>query len=55
MEEENGNSRERKSNFSLDFSVFVPSVLVGLRSKVVLRGKGYVWAPVLWSFDNSGR
>ena len=42
--------RERKSNFPLNFPVFGPSVLVGPRSKVVLRGKGYVWAPVLWSF-----
>ena len=49
------NSRKRKSNFSLDFSVFGPSVLVGPRSKVVLRCKGYTWAPVLWSFEKSGR
>ena len=49
------NSRGRKSNFSLDFPVFGPSDFVELRSKVVLRGKGYVWAPVLWSFDNSER
>ena len=42
---------ERKSNFSLDFPVFGLSVLVELRSKVVLRCKGYAWAPVLWSFD----
>ena len=27
----------------------------GPRSKVVLHGKGYVWAPVLGSFDNSKR
>ena len=47
--------RERKSNFSLDFPVFGPSVLVGPRSKVVLLGKSYAWALVLWSFDNSGR
>ena len=47
--------RERKCNFSLDFPAFEPSVRVGLRSKVVLRGKGYAWAPVLWSFDNSKR
>ena len=45
------NSKERKSNFSLDFLVFGQSVLVGPRSKVVLRHKGYTWAPVLWSFD----
>ena len=45
--------REKKSNFSLDFPVFESSDLVGLRSKVVLRYKGYAWTPVLWSFDNS--
>ena len=45
------NSRERKSNFSLDFLAFGPSVRVRPRSKVVLWCKGYVWAPVLWSFD----
>ena len=33
--------RERKSNFSLDFPAFGPSVLVGPRSKVDLRCKGY--------------
>ena len=49
------NSRERKSNFSLDFPVFVPSDFIGPRSKVVLGGKGYAWAPVLGSFDNFGR
>ena len=47
--------RERKSNFSLDFLVFGPSVLVGPRSKVVLRCKSYAWASVLWSFENSVR
>ena len=49
------NYRERKSNFSLDFPVFGPSDFIGPRSKVVLRGKGYAWAPVLGSFDNFGR
>ena len=39
------NSRERKCDFSLDFPAS--------RSKVVLRGKGYAWAPILWSSDNS--
>ena len=43
--------RERKSNLSLEFPVFGPSVLVGPRSKVVLRCKGYAWASILWSFD----
>ena len=47
--------RKRNSNFSLDFPVFGPSDFVGPRSKVVVRGKGYAWAPVLWSFDNSER
>ena len=47
--------RERKGDFSLYFPAFGPSVLVGVRSKVVLRGKGYAWAPILWSFDNSKR
>ena len=47
--------RERKCDFSLHFSAFRPSVLFGVRSKVVLRGKGYAWAPILWSSDNSKR
>ena len=49
------NSRERKSNFLLDFLVFGPSNFVGVKSKVVLGGKGYTWEPVLWSFDNYER
>ena len=55
VEEEKSYSRERVSNFSLDFPAFGQLVLVGPRSKVVLHGKGYMWAPVLGSFDNSGR
>ena len=55
MEEEKSYSKESVSNFSLDFSAFGASVRVGPRSKVVLSGKGYAWAPVLWSFDNSDR
>ena len=47
--------RERSSNFSLDFPAFGPSILVGLRIKVVLRCKGYAWTPVLWSFKKSER
>ena len=47
--------RERKSNFSLDFPAFGPSVLVGARGEVDLRYKGYAWTPILWSFDNSRR
>ena len=42
--------RERKSDFSLDFLTFEPLVLDGLRSKVVLRGKGYAWAPIFIEF-----
>ena len=45
MEEEKSDSRERVSNFSLDFPAFGPSILVGPISKVVLRCKGYAWAP----------
>ena len=45
--------RERKCNFSLDFPAFGLSIRIGPRSKVVLRGKGYACAPVLWGFDNS--
>ena len=49
------NSRERKSNFSLDFPVFGLSDFVGPRNKVVLRCKGYTWASFLWSFKSSER
>ena len=41
VEEEKSDSKERVSNLSLDFPAFGPSVLVGPRSKDVLRGKGY--------------
>ena len=47
--------RERRISFSLDFRPFGPSVLDGARSKVALRGEGYAWAPIWWSFDNSKR
>ena len=47
--------RERKSNFSLDFPVFEPSVFVRPRSKVTLRCKCYAWTPIMGIFDNSGR
>ena len=36
-------SRERKCALSLDFRLFVPSVLDGARSKVALHGEGYAW------------
>ena len=47
--------RERESSFSLDFRPFGPSVLDEARSKVDLRGEGYAWTPIWWSFDNSKR
>ena len=47
--------RERKYNFSLDFPAFGPSVRIEPRNKVVLHDKGYAWAPILWSFNNSKR
>ena len=49
------NSRERSSNFSLEFPAFRPSDRIGPRSKVVLCGEGYAWVPVLGGFDNSKR
>ena len=48
-------SRERVSAFSLDLRSIGPSVFDGARSKVVLRGQGYVWTPIWWSSDNSKR
>ena len=47
--------RERESSFSLDFRLFRPSVIDGVRSKVDLRGEGYAWTPIWWSSDNSKR
>ena len=38
--------RERVCAFFLDFPPFGQSVLDGVRSKVVLRGEGYVWTPI---------
>ena len=55
VKEEKSYSKERVSNFSLDFPAFGPSVPVGPRSKVILCGKGYAWASVLGSFNKSGR
>ena len=46
---------ERECALSLDFPPFGPSVLDGARSKVDLRGEGYMWTPIWWSFDNSKR
>ena len=43
--------RERSSIFSLEFLATGPSDSGEARSKVAPHGKGYVWAPVLRSFD----
>ena len=47
--------RERRRSFSLDLRAFGPSVLVGARSKVGLRGEGYAWTPIWCSSNNSKR
>ena len=47
--------RERENIFSLDLRPIGPSVFDGARSKAALRDEGYVWAPILWSSDNSKR
>ena len=47
--------RERRSDFSLDFPTFGLSLRFEPRSKVVLRGEGYVWTSIWWSSDNSKR
>ena len=47
--------RERESSFSLDLRPFGSLVLDGARSKVDLRGEGYVWTPIEWSSNNSNR
>ena len=38
--------KERESIFSLGFRPFRPSILDGIRGKVVLRGEGYAWTPI---------
>ena len=43
--------RERGSGFSLGFRSIGPSDFFGPRRKVVLRSEGFVWAPVLGSFN----
>ena len=42
---------DREREFSLYFRAIRLSKFFGERSKVVLRGEGNAWAPVLWSFD----
>ena len=43
--------RERVYHFSLRSRTIGPSDFFGLRSKAVLRSKGFEWVPVLGSFD----
>ena len=47
--------RVRGSTFSLDFPAIDPLNHGKTRGKVDPHYKSYVWVPVLWSFDNSGR
>ena len=47
--------REKSSNLSLSFPAIGPLNPGEPRSKVAPHGKGYAWALVLRSFDNSGR
>ena len=43
--------KERESNFSLGFRAIGPSDFFRPRRKVVLRGEGFAWVPVLGVFD----
>ena len=43
--------RVRRCTFSLRFQLIRPLEFFGARRKVVLRGEGNAWAPVLGSFD----
>ena len=42
---------ERRCAFSLDLPTIGSSVFDGARRKVVLRDKGYAWAPILGVFN----
>ena len=46
---------ERRCAFSLDFRPIGPSIFGRARSKAILCGEGYTWAPIWWSSDNSKR
>ena len=48
---ENGDFRERVSDFSLRSRAIRPSDFFGPRRKVVLRSEGFAWVLVLRSFD----
>ena len=44
------NSRERKSNFSLEYRAIRPSAIFGTRRKAALRREGFAWVSNLGSF-----
>ena len=44
------NSRERTSDFSLEYRAIRPSAVFGTRRKAALRGEGFAWVPDLGSF-----
>ena len=48
---ENGDFRERGSDFSLRSRAIRPSDFFGPRRKVVLRCESYAWVPILRDFD----
>ena len=54
-EEENGDSRERVSDFSLEIHAIGPLDFDRARRKNVLRGAGYAWTPDLRVLTNSKR
>ena len=48
--------RERERELILSrFPAIQTVILDGAKSKAVLRGKGYAWAPIWWSSGNSKR
>ena len=44
------NSRERTSDFSLEYRAIRPSAVFETRRKAALRGEGFAWVPDLGSF-----
>ena len=54
-EEENGDSRERVSDFSLEIHAIGLLDFDGARRENVLRGLGYAWTPDLRVLTNSKR
>ena len=53
--EEEESFRMRSSHFSLDFPAIGPSNPDETKDKVGPHCKSYVWLPILWSSENSGR